>query len=821
MEALLAGTGLLGRNYTGVQGTTWEVDFSLVCPITGSTSITQIGTLTTKIKTTNSAYDSIETAGGIVATGAIYTSNLTNTSIETLGGITVGTKLIVNNTRFDSIDTTGGIWLRGHTSEPTGSEGGIYYNKTSHKLFVSDNVAYREVLFATSPVPSHTHGNITNAGAIGVIANLPLITTTSGVVTVGSFGTSANTFCVGNDARLSDARVASDVYAWAKDSVKPSYTFSEIGSKPTTLVGYGITNIKSTDNSGVVNPDNVDTNGFYYCNSVSLFGQTDGALYNQSYMTTAWQAQIFQDYRTGQIALRGRNNTTWQAWRTVLDSTNFSTYAPTKIHSLIDTTNHTVAGLTTGHYIRATGATTYAFSAIQASDVPTLNQNTSGSSASCTGNSATATKLATPRAINGVNFDGSADITITAIADANSLSGTTLKSTVVNSSLTSVGTLTSLTISGAFNTSNDTFRFTATDGYIQSVGSLIFQCDYDNNGSNNIRFNRGNGDAILTLAEDLSATFAGAVSGISTLGMTGSLSLVNGATTYEINNNAGTFTHKAGSTTFMSINNTSGLVNFPFSAGISLASGGAVNNIVTTVGVTGSDSSIPTEQAVREAISAVSGVTSVSSGNGMNFTTITSTGTVTLGTPSDITPSSTNSVSTTSHTHALTGGYLCSAKGTFNCNVADNKSATYTRVGTTVTVTLAGHQYVAGNVINCDFTSGTASDGVFVVTSVNGNDIIFTHGTSGNTSGNVTLLQKTTLRANGLFAVTHPSTGRVYINIIPTMPDAYYAYTLAYGWAEQGIINLEESPKKQYMLVHTVVRGITEITAESLSVTIF
>lgn len=34
---------------------------------------------------------------------------------------------------------------------------------------------------------------------------------------------------------------ASDVYSWAKQPVKPSYTFSEIGSKPSTLAGYGIT----------------------------------------------------------------------------------------------------------------------------------------------------------------------------------------------------------------------------------------------------------------------------------------------------------------------------------------------------------------------------------------------------------------------------------------------------------------------------------------------------------------------------------------------------------------------------------------------------
>lgn len=53
---------------------------------------------------------------------------------------------------------------------------------------------------------SHTHGNITNDGKVGTTANLPLITGTGGVVQAGSFGTAANTFCEGNDSRLSDAR---------------------------------------------------------------------------------------------------------------------------------------------------------------------------------------------------------------------------------------------------------------------------------------------------------------------------------------------------------------------------------------------------------------------------------------------------------------------------------------------------------------------------------------------------------------------------------------------------------------------------------------
>jgi len=53
---------------------------------------------------------------------------------------------------------------------------------------------------------SHAHGNISNAGAIGTTAQLPIITTTSGVLTTGAFGTTSGSFCQGNDGRLSDAR---------------------------------------------------------------------------------------------------------------------------------------------------------------------------------------------------------------------------------------------------------------------------------------------------------------------------------------------------------------------------------------------------------------------------------------------------------------------------------------------------------------------------------------------------------------------------------------------------------------------------------------
>ncbi len=95
-----------------------------------------------------------------------------------------------------------------------------------------------------------------------------------------------------------------------------------------------------------------------------------------------------------------------------------------------------------------------------------------------TGNASTATLLQNARDINGVSFNGGANITVT--ADANTLTNTTLKSTVIASSLTSVGTLSSLDMSGNIdlNTNNiiagGTAAFTTIDvsaGLVQSAAN--------------------------------------------------------------------------------------------------------------------------------------------------------------------------------------------------------------------------------------------------------------------------------------------------------------------------------------------------------------
>lgn len=59
------------------------------------------------------------------------------------------------------------------------------------------------------------------------------------------------------------------------------------------------------------------------------------------------------------------------------------------------------------------------------------------------------------------------------------------------------------------------------------------------------------------------------------------------------------------------------------------------------------------------------GVSSVAAGNGMNFSTITGSGSVTMGTPSTCSAATSNATTSTSHTHAISG-FMPTSGGTFS-----------------------------------------------------------------------------------------------------------------------------------------------------------
>ena len=66
------------------------------------------------------------------------------------------------------------------------------------------------------------------------------------------------------------------------------------------------------------------------------------------------------------------------------------------------------------------------------------------------------------------------------------------------------------------------------------------------------------------------------------------------------------------------------------------------------------------------------------------------------------------------------------------------QSGTYTRTGTTVTLTRTGHGLVSNDYIYADFISGGATDGFYQVTKVDNNTVTFTSGSGTISSSNVT-----------------------------------------------------------------------------------
>jgi hypothetical protein len=158
--------------------------------------------------------------------------------------------------------------------------------------------------------------------------------------------------------------------------------------------------------------------------------------------------------------------------------------------------------------------------------------------AALTGNASTATTLQTARTINGVSFNGSADITVTAAAGT--LTGTTLASNVTASSLTSVGTLANLTVTNPITgsvtgSSGSTTGNAATATALQTARTI-----------NGVSFN-GTADITVaaaagtltgtTLASGVTASSLTSVGTLSSLAVSGNLTVDTNTLVVDATNN--------------------------------------------------------------------------------------------------------------------------------------------------------------------------------------------------------------------------------------------------------------------------------------------
>ena len=236
---------------------------------------------------------------------ALHAGNYSSYALPLTGGALTGTI---------SIDTTGSTALTSSViikrSGQSAFNFGQYTGSWRAALQIQSNASDR-LLFLAPPEADYQFGILRSAnGGLKIDVGGTTANTGNNAVTIDTAGT-AN-FPVGlqqgGNAVLTSATTSA-----------PSLSIGGNAATATRL-----TNLTSTTTSSA-GTDNSES-CISYINGISLFGQTDGALYSHVYSAN-WKHNIYGDYRTGQLAVRGKNNGTWQAWRAVLDSSNVSSYA--------------------------------------------------------------------------------------------------------------------------------------------------------------------------------------------------------------------------------------------------------------------------------------------------------------------------------------------------------------------------------------------------------------------------------------------------------------------------------------------------------------
>lgn len=364
---------------------------------------------------------------------------------------------------------------------------------------------------------------------------------------------------------------------------------------------------------------------------------------------------------------------------------------------------------------------------------------TGGVVGNVTGNASTATALATARTINGVSFDGTANITVT--ADAGTLTGSTLASGVTASSLTSVGTLANLTVTNPITgsvtgSSGSTTGNAATATALQTARTI-----------NGTSFN-GTADITVTAA-------AGTLTG-STLasGVTASsLTSVGTLTSGSIGSGFTAIANSALANSSVTVNGTA--IALGASETVTAAAGTLTGNTLAS-GVTASSlTSVGTLSTL-----AVSGTTALNgqtytwpSGSGSNGQVLTTNGS---GTLSWTTVSGGGGGTTT---YSLTAGSFLTG-GTFNGSAAVTFAVDATDANTASKVVArdSSGNFSAGTITAA--LSGNASTAATLQTSRNINGVAFNGSADITVTAAAGTLTGTTL-ASGVTASSLTSVGTI------------------------------------------------------------
>ena len=261
-------TGQAGRYiYYQYDGTYW-VWMNIGRSLDSNTAVTQTATTTSanyEVLFSVSADNTTRTEGARKNNNLLFNPSTGNLQATQLNGVTIGSSPKFTDTTYTFAGGT-------------------------NKFTVTPSGGNAQDVTIT---PSITN-NVTGSGTSGYIAKFNGANTITNGPAIGS----DTTKYLRNDG------------SWAVP-VGTTYNFS------------GSSFISGDKNTSEHNANNVTTNGTYYYTSngpAQDQGATtnDGALYAQAH-TSSWIGQIAQDYRDGDLFVRGKNNGSWTVWKKVID----------------------------------------------------------------------------------------------------------------------------------------------------------------------------------------------------------------------------------------------------------------------------------------------------------------------------------------------------------------------------------------------------------------------------------------------------------------------------------------------------------------------
>lgn len=439
------GTGILKNStVTGQPGIAVAADFPTLNQNTSGTASNVTGV----VAVSNGGTGASSLTGYVKGSGtAALTANSTipNTDVSGLGtmstqnassvAITGGS---INNTPIGAAVANSGAFTTVTASTPIGTaSGGTGVNTTpsNGQVLIGNGTGYTaNTLTAGSGISiTNTAGGISIEATGGTATQIVTATVTnaeSTTITKGqvvyAFGATGNRMSVKLAYNTSDATSAKTIGVVSDASIAANGTgtitlFGEVTGLTLGSYADGDTIYLGATPGSITSTKPYAPNHLVYVGIVERANNGNGELYvkiqNGYELDEIHDVQITSTPASGALLVRDATNSLWKAARltagTNVAITNADASVTVGITGTIALGNggtgqttaqaaiNSLAGATTsGYFLRGNG-TNVVMAAISAGDVPTLNQNTTGSAAT----------LTTARAIYGNNFDGSAALT--------------------------------------------------------------------------------------------------------------------------------------------------------------------------------------------------------------------------------------------------------------------------------------------------------------------------------------------------------------------------------------------------------------------------